>query len=653
MKVTDGTSTENNRQILVEMSQFYKTLYTTQSKNEEIREYLNNIKLERSLNDGQKQMLNKMPQTSEFRLVIKMMKVNKSPGYDGIPSEFYKTFWPDIEDIYANMVQDCFNNGSFPTSMNTGILTLIHKGDDKDDLKNYRPISLTNCDYKILAFVFAERMQKILSDIINTDQTGYIRGRYIGCNVRNIIDLYDYAESSDTGGAIISIDFEKAFDTIEHEFIYQTLRKLHFGEDFIRWIKVFYKNPVFRLKNNGWVSGSIKMTRGIRQGCPMSALLFVMAVEILATDIRNQNVINGIKFGGYDHKICQYADDATIFVKDLSSIDFVIKCINEFSKHAGPKLNLKKTKGIWLGQLKNLGLRMYGQILWTGNPVKCLGIYIGHNKLKCYKRNWEDKIENAEKVLKIWSRRNLSIFGKVKVIKTYALSKLIFPATMLAADDKSIKRLTVLFHSFIWGKKDRIKRSSLRNDLEHGGIAMTNVNNFFKSLKAGWIIRYLNLKGKWKAGFEHIASKLNLTIGYMLKMSYTDINKFNKINNFCKFYAEVFLAYSTCNQQKQFKCINVSEILNEPIWGNKMFTLSDKCLFFKEWVDSKILYVKDLINKQGILKTEKEIFDTIANKTQIVSQLYIFKNSVLRKLVAFDFSIAPYVKIYKKNKNAA
>ena len=121
------------------MSKFYKTLYTTQNRHEEIYNYLTNIKVEKSLSDDQKKMLDKIPHTSEFRLVINLMKSNKSPGFDGIPSEFYKTFWPHIENIYISMVQDCFNKGSFPKSMNTGILTLIHKGEDKEDLKNYRP----------------------------------------------------------------------------------------------------------------------------------------------------------------------------------------------------------------------------------------------------------------------------------------------------------------------------------------------------------------------------------------------------------------------------------------------------------------------------------------------------------------------------------
>ena len=112
----------------------------------------------------------------------------------------------------------------------------------------------------------------------------------------------------------------------------------------------------------------------------MSALLFVLAVEILAQMIRNNNEISGIKIGDVDYKIAQYADDATIFVSDVNSIDKSFRTFTEFEKVAGLKLNLSKTKGIWLGKLKDLGFRKYKGIHFTGNPVKCLGIYIGHKK---------------------------------------------------------------------------------------------------------------------------------------------------------------------------------------------------------------------------------------------------------------------------------
>ena len=101
----------------------------------------------------------------------------------------------------------------------------------------------------------------------------------------------------------------------------------------------------------------------------MSALLFIISLEFLSSDIRNESKIKGIKYGGYEHKICQYADEATIFVSELDSIKQVIKCIDKFSKNAGLKLNLKKTKGIWLGNFQNLGLRVKDDIIWTGNVL--------------------------------------------------------------------------------------------------------------------------------------------------------------------------------------------------------------------------------------------------------------------------------------------
>ena len=543
------------------------------------------------------------------------------------------------------MIEECWLSGQFPVSMNTGMLTLIHKADDHDNLKNFRPISLTNCDYKIIAFVFAERLQNIIAEIINTDQSGYIRGRYIGCNVRNIIDIYDFTETFNLGGAMISIDFEKAFDTLEHDFIYKALEKFNFGPQFITWMKIFYAQPVFRVKNNGWISGLHTMTRGIRQGCPMSALLFIISIELLACDIRNDKSIKGILFGKYEHKICQYADDATILVRDIESIPLVMKCIDKFSRFAGPALNLKKTKGIWLGCLKNLGIRLKYNIVWTGNPVKCLGIYIGHNANKCYKANWTDKIVNIERLLMIWSKRNLSLFGKIQVIKTYALSKVIFPATMLPTSEIIVKKISVLFHNFLWGKRDKIKRSITSNSVESGGIGMPDIEQFFYSLKAGWVIRMANLTGKWKAGFEEFASRLGITYEYLLKMNFGNRKSasFLKQNN--SFYVDVIIAFNRCKTIIPLVKMNVSDILNEPIWGNNLFTYKDQCLLFKEMLDSKILFVKDLINEKGCLKSEHELFQEIKVKTNIVEQLYILKNAVLKKLRTFDFSISPYVKI--------
>ena len=144
---------------------------------------------------------------------------------------------------------------------------------------------------------------------------------------------------------------------------------------------------------------SYPMKRRIRQDCSLSALLFLYIIEILAVMVRNSEDIQGIEVSNTVHKLLQYSDDATICVKDLKSVTVCIKVINNFSRYAGPNLNAMKKKGIWLGSLIDSGLLIYINTKWTGNPIKCLRIYIGQNKDKCYNLHWSKRINKIVKCL--------------------------------------------------------------------------------------------------------------------------------------------------------------------------------------------------------------------------------------------------------------
>ena len=145
---------------------------------------------------------------------------------------------------------------------------------------------------------------------------------------------------------------EKAFDTVEWTFMFDTLKTLNFGPNFIKWIRILYKNPTFRVKNNGFISKSCNMTRGIRQGCPISALLFILTTEILASRINSSKDINGFKTGNNKIRLLQHADDSTNTLKDINSAKHVIDIVNNFSVVAGPKLNIQKSECMLLGPLK-------------------------------------------------------------------------------------------------------------------------------------------------------------------------------------------------------------------------------------------------------------------------------------------------------------
>ena len=185
-----------------------------------------------------------------------------------------------------------------------GIINLIPKKEkDLRHLKNWRPVTLLNTDYKILAKALANRLHKIIGNLISTDQVGYIQKRYIGENIRLMFDLMSYTNENELDAILAQIDFEKAFDSIEWSFRYKTLKSFNFGEYFISWIKLLYSDIKSCVGNNGYFSKFFEISRSIRQGCPISALLFILVAEIIAIKIRSNTEIKGILINDIELKI--------------------------------------------------------------------------------------------------------------------------------------------------------------------------------------------------------------------------------------------------------------------------------------------------------------------------------------------------------------
>ena len=153
---------------------------------------------------------------------------------------------------------ESFDQGTLTDSQRCSVLSLIFKKGDTEDIVNYRPISLTNVDYRILAFVLANRVQSVINDIVSHDQNAYIKNRYIGYNIRLVEDIIDYYERLQKSGMLVMLDFQKAFDSLEWNFVFKTLDFFNFGPSFKKWIKVIYTLPVCKIKNNGYMS---------QQGC--------------------------------------------------------------------------------------------------------------------------------------------------------------------------------------------------------------------------------------------------------------------------------------------------------------------------------------------------------------------------------------------------
>ena len=172
------------------------------------------------------------------------MANNKSPGSDGFTTEFYKVFWNKIGHFVVRSLNFGYNMEELSITQRQGIITCIPKeGKSKFYLKNWRPITLLlNVAYKIGSGCIAQRIKNVLDNIISSEQTGFIPGRYIGENTRLIYDIMQYTEDNDIPGILMMIDFEKAFDTVSWKFIHKCLDFFNFGSSIKKWISTFQNN---------------------------------------------------------------------------------------------------------------------------------------------------------------------------------------------------------------------------------------------------------------------------------------------------------------------------------------------------------------------------------------------------------------------------
>ena len=202
---------------------------------------------------------------SEVLLCLRNMLNNKAPGLDGWPVEFFKFFWRDLGLFVLRSINYCYRNNCLSPSLSRGVITLIPKpGKDRKLIKNWRPITLLPVIYKIMSSCIANRLKTCLPKLIGPDQKGFMQGRYIGENIRLLYDLMFYTENNQIPGLLLSIDFEKAFDSVHHKFIMQVLSSYGFGPSFIRWCQLFLKNASSCVLVNGSLTKFFDVKRGCR-----------------------------------------------------------------------------------------------------------------------------------------------------------------------------------------------------------------------------------------------------------------------------------------------------------------------------------------------------------------------------------------------------
>ena len=270
-----------------------------------------------------------------------------------------------------SVLNESFHADSLAKSQYEGLLRLIHKKHDRRLPKNWRPISLLNTDYKLASKIVTEHLKKVMDSIVHQDQTCGVLGHSIFSNLHLGRDVLDFIDKTNEPAILLTLDQEKAFDRVDHEFMLRVLRKFGFGPSFCHWVEIFYAHAFSRILVNGALSCPVYLHRGVRQGCPLSPLLYVLVSEVLSMQIRNCNDIEGFLLpgaGGLQFKISQYADDATSTLKSEKSLCYMPGVVHKFELGSGAKLNTSKSEAMWLGRWRDrgdspFGLK-YGTVKW-------------------------------------------------------------------------------------------------------------------------------------------------------------------------------------------------------------------------------------------------------------------------------------------------
>ncbi|KAK2877221.1 hypothetical protein Q8A73_021684, partial [Channa argus] len=391
-------------------------------------------------------------QLREVQEAIADLNVSKSPGVDGLSAEFYKCFSYLLAPILCRLFAVMQEEKRCAASFLRGVITLVFKNKGaRDDLANYRPISLLNTDYKILAKLLASRLKRVIGTIIGPTQTYSIPGRDIADCILSTKFSFEHLMS--TGGVYLGVDLEKAFDRVGHEYLFQCLRAFGFGRVFSGWIELLYGRAASMVKCNGSLTDPVPLERSIRQGCPLSAMLYAIAAEPLALSILADPSIRGIETPrGNEFRLAQYADDINIMVKDKASLRRVMLHLEEYELAAGARVNRAKSclvsgPGIDLGEMGRGFQR-------AGDELRVLGVYMGPNALACTQKTWAGQLAACRSRLLLWKSRRIGIKGKVIIINSLVVPKLVYAMQVCPVPCDVMVSLCSMVDYFLWPVPD-------------------------------------------------------------------------------------------------------------------------------------------------------------------------------------------------------
>ncbi|CAO0789273.1 unnamed protein product [Mucor circinelloides] len=440
---------------------FYTNLYTpTAPDARSMRLLLTQITPDMQLNNEQQSLLELPIDMDDLLLECKRSPRYSSPGSDGIPYQLLRLIllFTPLQPLIEQVYNDALTKGIFPASWNISLMTILYKKNDPNDMANYRPISLCNTDYKLLTRLLNQRMMGIANQIINENQAGFIPGRFIADNAMRCQVVMEDAERTmnlvkqqripvrfDPKGIGLSLDQEKAYDRVNLHYLKNALVKYGFPTNIIRCLVNMMGQNQLRININGYFTDDVPKLRGLKQGDPISSILYNLAIEPFLRSVITDPLYKGYQMRyAPDHplyqaeapeihqtKILCYADDAFAFIQDLPDLARLEYHLNVYCQATNAKINYNKVEAIslsgrntwsyWRARLTDMNITKFTTNVDT-NPM----IYLGFPLIQSYQQRevfLGGLLNDLRTYVKIHSQRNLSVVGKATVLNSLILAK--------------------------------------------------------------------------------------------------------------------------------------------------------------------------------------------------------------------------------------
>ena len=352
---------------------------------------------------------------------------------------------------------------------------------------------------------------------------------------------------------ILLIDFRKAFDSLDHTFMHNTLALLGFGPDIITWIKLFFTNRDAQILMGGHMSEKINLHQGVPQGDVISPYIFILMVEILLIKINHTKNITGITYAQQEARSETFADDTTIFItRNEHNLRHATKYISQFHSISGLACNLDKTVIIPIGTNTDTNDKLCPDLgMEWHDSFTILGFHID-SKLRNLDKNFKLVKERIKNIISLWRQYNLSLRGRITIAKVKLVSQLTYISTVLDPNQTLLDEIQELINNFVMGHKAQnkhwISKDLLYTPTSKGGFGIIQLHNFTRAIKCSWVKRYCIDKLD-----DHWADKLDLFFNTTPDTRYTITHygpeRFNPIiNEHIPGLSSIFSAYKTLKQ---------------------------------------------------------------------------------------------------------